>query len=33
MFGKKLKELREAKNLSMDKLVELYNQKFDAKMN
>ncbi len=33
MFGRTLKELREAKNLSMDKLVELYNQKFDAKMN
>jgi len=33
MFGRTLKELRESKNLSMDKLVELYNQKFDAKMN
>ena len=33
MFGKRLKELREEKGLSMDKLVDLYNQRYDAKMN
>lgn len=33
MFGKKLKELREGRELSMDKLIELYNGKYDAKMN
>ncbi|MBR6523490.1 MAG: helix-turn-helix domain-containing protein [Clostridia bacterium] len=33
MFGKRLKELREGRELSMDKLVELYNNKYDAKMN
>lgn len=33
MFNKKLKELREKNNLSMDKLVELYNNKYNAKMN
>ena len=33
MFGKRLKELRCSHNLSMDKLVELYNKKYDAKMN
>ncbi len=33
MFGKRLRELREQKNYSMDKLVELYNTKYDAKMN
>lgn len=33
MFGKRLKELREQHGYSMDKLVELYNDKYDAKMN
>ncbi len=33
MFGKRLKELRENRNYSMDKFVELYNQRYDAKMN
>lgn len=33
MFGKRLKELRERNNFSMDKLVEIYNNKFDARMN
>lgn len=33
MFGKRLKELRENSGYSMDKLVELYNCKYDAKMN
>lgn len=33
MFGKRLKELREKNSFSMDKLIELYNEKYDAKMN
>lgn len=33
MFGKRLRELRDSQNLSMDKLIELYNKKYDAKMN
>lgn len=33
MFGKRLRELREARNLSMDKMIELYNEKYNAKMN
>lgn len=33
MFGKRLRELREQKHFSMDKLIELYNEKYDAKMN
>lgn len=33
MFGKRLRELRETRNLSMDKMIELYNTKYDAKMN
>lgn len=33
MFGKRLKELRDKAGYSMDKLVELYNLKYDAKMN
>jgi len=33
MFGKRLRELREQKNYSMDKLIELYNAKYNAKMN
>ncbi len=33
MFGKRLKFLRESKNFSMDRLIELYNEKYDAKMN
>ncbi len=33
MFGKRLRFLRESKNFSMDKLIELYNDKYDAKMN
>ena len=33
MFGKRLKFLRDSKNYSMDKLIELYNDKYDAKMN
>ena len=33
MFGKSLKQLREEKKYSMDKLIKLYNEKYDAKMN
>lgn len=33
MFGKRLKELREKTGYSMDKLVELYNKQYAAKMN
>lgn len=33
MFPQKLKELREEKGYSMDKLAELYNNKFNGKMN
>ncbi|MBR5236355.1 MAG: helix-turn-helix domain-containing protein [Clostridia bacterium] len=33
MFGKRLKELRDEHEYSMDKLVELYNKKYNAKMN
>lgn len=33
MFSQRLKELRTQKGYSMDKLVELYNLKYDAKMN
>lgn len=33
MFGERLRLLRENKNYSMDKLIELYNNKYDAKMN
>lgn len=33
MFGKRLRELRDIQNLSMDRMVELYNEKFNAKMN
>lgn len=33
MFGQRLKELRVQKGYSMDKLIELYNSKYDAKMN
>ena len=33
MFGRRLKELRTQKGFSMDKLIELYNSKYDAKMN
>ena len=33
VFGKRLKELREKTGLSMDKLIELYNSKYSAKMN
>lgn len=33
MFSRRLKELRENNDLSMDKLIESYNLKFDAKMN
>lgn len=33
MFGKRLKQLREERGYSMDKLVELYNAKYSAKMN
>ena len=33
MFSKRLRELRDSHNLSMDKLVELYNKRFNAKMN
>ena len=32
-FGKILKQLRESNNYSMDKLVELYNTRFNGKMN
>ena len=33
MFSKKLKTLREENSLSMDVLVELYNKRFNARMN
>lgn len=33
MFGQKIKKLRESKELSMDKLVSIYNNKFNGKMN
>ncbi len=33
MFGKRLRELRERDGYSMDKLIELYNDKFNGKMN
>lgn len=33
MFNERLRELRESKGLSMDRLVEMYNEKYDAKMN
>lgn len=33
MFSKRLKELRESSNLSMDKVIELYNNRFNGKMN
>ena len=33
MFAKRLRELRESNHLSMDKLVEIYNKKFNGKMN
>ena len=33
MFGKILKELRERNGYSMDKLIELYNKRFNGKMN
>ena len=33
MFGKRLRELREKKGYSMDTLIDLYNNKFDGKMN
>ena len=33
MFGKRLKDLRDSHNYSMDKFIELYNQRYDAKMN
>ena len=33
MFNERLKELRTQKGYSMDRLVELYNAKYDAKMN
>lgn len=33
MFGNRLKNLRDERGLSMDKLVELYNKKYNAKMN
>lgn len=33
MFSQRLKELRTQKGYSMDKLVEMYNLKYDAKMN
>lgn len=33
MFPERLKELRESHDLSMDKLVDLYNEKYCAKMN
>lgn len=33
MFRQRLKELRTQKGYSMDKLVELYNSKYNAKMN
>ena len=33
MFGKRLRELRERNDYSMDKVIELYNTKFNGKMN
>lgn len=33
MFGQKIKKLRESNELSMDKLVSIYNNKFNGKMN
>lgn len=33
MFGNRLKDLRTQNGYSMDKLIELYNAKYDAKMN
>ena len=33
MFSKRLKSLREDKALSMDNLIELYNKRYNAKMN
>lgn len=33
MFSKRLKELRESNHYSMDKVIELYNEKFNGKMN
>ena len=33
MFGKRLRELRDTKGLSMDSMVEKYNSKYNAKMN
>lgn len=33
MFSERLKELRQRNNFSMDKLIELYNKKFDGRMN
>jgi len=33
VFGKRLKELRERNNFSMDRLVDIYNMKFNGKMN
>ncbi|MBQ9096836.1 MAG: helix-turn-helix transcriptional regulator [Clostridia bacterium] len=33
MFGERLQNLRKARGYSMDKLIELYNNKYDAKMN
>jgi len=33
MFKKRLKELREGNNYSMDKLIEIYNSRFNGKMN
>ncbi|MBE7053428.1 MAG: helix-turn-helix domain-containing protein [Ruminococcaceae bacterium] len=33
MFGKRLKELRERNKFSMDKVIELYNERFNGKMN
>lgn len=33
MFGRRLNELRKSKQYSMDELVELYNKKYNAKMN
>lgn len=33
MFGEKLRNLRKSNGYSMDKLAELYNKKFDGKLN
>ena len=33
MFGKRLKELRKSNNFSMDQLIDIYNERFDGKMN